>query len=117
MKDKTEHYMLYVLYLEDHNFYVGVSSHPRHRIENHINGTGARWTQAHKPLKVLELHDLGVMSYQDAGKIEKEKTLNYIDKYGVDKVRGGAYCMVNPPARMKQLMYDLSQRRSLSHFA
>ena len=80
---------IYVLKLEQGKYYVGKTNNPHFRLENHCNGNGSAWTQKYKPLKVLEL--LPNKDNYDEDKITRQ----YMDKYGIANVRGGAYVKVN----------------------
>lgn len=46
---------VYVLECEGGRWYVGFSHWPRLRIESHFCGTGAVFTQKHKPIRVKEI--------------------------------------------------------------
>ena len=52
-------------------------------------GQGSAWTQKYKPLSVKETLS-HVSPFQ-----EESKTMEYMSKYGIDKVRGGSYSQVN----------------------
>lgn len=87
----TRRFTLYVLALEGDNYYVGITGlEPwTKRIEQHSQGKGAHWTRLHKPVRVIESVDLGSVSRHDALAEENAVTLRFIQKYGVDHVRGG----------------------------
>jgi predicted GIY-YIG superfamily endonuclease len=80
--------VIYVLELADGNYYVGRSSNVAERMIQHCNGEGSAWTQKYKPKKVLETRE--ELSAFDENNITKE----YMQKYGIDHVRGGSYCQV-----------------------
>lgn len=84
-------YWLYILELENACFYVGVTSRNVDlRFKEHLNGFhAARWTRKHRPIKVLDKKDLGLINYEQAQVYEQKATLKYIDRYGIDQVRGG----------------------------
>lgn len=88
---------VYVLQLEQENYYIGQSLDLSRRIGEHFLGTfldeGARWTKAHNPIKVLQLFPI-----TDVHKIndyERMVTIAYMSKFGTDKVRGAGWCTVN----------------------
>ena len=64
---------------------MGKSDNPAQRFIQHINGEGAAWTKKYRPLKLLNIHEN--QSPFDEDKYVKE----YMNKYGIDNVRGGAY--------------------------
>jgi predicted GIY-YIG superfamily endonuclease len=78
---------VYVLKLQGGNYYVGKSDDVISRFQEHMSGNGSAWTRKHKPISIVESRD-GVSVFEE-DKVTKE----YMAKYGIDKVRGGAYVM------------------------
>lgn len=87
----SKHYInhtgyVYTLKLEGDNYYVGYTERPvMQRFEEHVKGIGAIWTKMHKPIEIISyvpgnMHD------------ENEISWNLIQKYGIERVRGGKYC-------------------------
>jgi hypothetical protein len=76
---------IYILELEDNKYYIGKTTNPNFRLQNHNNGNGSAWTSKYKPIKLLEL--IPNCDHYD----EDKYTRIYMDKYGIDNVRGGAY--------------------------
>lgn len=67
------------------NFYVGKTQNVIIRYHQHLNGYGAQWTRLHAPVELME-------SYKTTNMFEEDrKTKEMMAKYGIDKVRGGAY--------------------------
>lgn len=89
--NKIKRYYLYVLQLEQNKYYVGVTSKdPNERFNEHkIGFYGAEWTKIYKPLKIDQSIDLGLTSYAKAEEYENKVTRKYIEKYGIENVRGG----------------------------
>ena len=82
---------IYILSLEGGNYYVGKSDNPAQRFIQHINGEGSAWTKKHRPLKLLNIHE-------NASPFDEDKHVKELmAKYGIDKVRGGAYVKVDLP--------------------
>ena len=82
---------VYVLLLEQDKYYIGCSYDYKFRIDKHVNGHGSSWTKLYGPLKVIELlHDVDKI-------VEKDKTLEYMRKYGWQNVRGYCWSKVNLP--------------------
>ena len=80
---------IYVLQLEQRKYYIGKTNNPTFRLENHFNSNGSAWTKKYKPIKVLEL-------IPDCDDYDEDKhTRKYMDKYGIDNVRGGSFCEIN----------------------
>lgn len=74
---------VYVLLLENDNYYVGFTQHLEHRLKQHFDHKGALWTRKHQPLKLVD-------AYMDVPEfVEHRVTKIYIRKYGPEKVRGG----------------------------
>ena len=80
---------IYVLQLEQAKYYIGKTNNPTFRLENHFNSNGSAWTKKYKPIKVIEL--LPNLDDYD----EDKYTIKYMDKYGMDNVRGGSFCEIN----------------------
>jgi len=76
---------IYVLKLQENKYYVGKTNNPSVRIENHLNGNGSSWTKIYKPLKVVDM----IPNCDDYD--EDKYTQIYMDKYGIDNVRGGSF--------------------------
>jgi len=84
-------WFLYVLFLENGLYYVGITLYPQNRINAHLNGIGANFTKKNKPISVVELYCLNESDRKLCYKIETLKTKEYRIKYGSDKVIGGKY--------------------------
>ena len=76
---------IYVLQLQNDKYYVGKTINPHSRIEAHFTNNGSEWTKLHKPIKLLEL----IPNCDDYD--EDKYTYKYMDKFGIDNVRGGSY--------------------------
>jgi len=79
---------IYVLKLQGNKYYVGKSQDVIGRYQQHINGQGSAWTKKYKPMSLLECKS-GVSPFEE-DKVVKE----YMNKYGIDNVRGGSYSQV-----------------------
>lgn len=77
---------VYILKLEDKCWYVGWTNAAGKRIAQHFNGKGAEWPKLHKPLRVVAIIPDGTLE------MENQITLQYMLKYGYEKVRGGGWC-------------------------
>ena len=80
---------LYVLQLEDGKYYVGKTNDVQKRFEQHKTGKGSEWTKEYSPIKIIETRP--ITSAYD----ETNVTKDYMKRYGIDNVRGGAYCKVD----------------------
>ena len=77
---------IYILELENKKYYVGKTTNPNYRLEQHFNSYGSEWTKKYKPIKILEL----IPNCDDYD--EDKYTRKYMDKYGINNVRGGSFC-------------------------
>jgi len=79
---------IYILHLESDKFYIGKSDNPDCRINSHFGNCGSVWTSKYKPLKIVE-------KIPDCDNFDEDKyTLKYMEKYGIENVRGGSFCSV-----------------------
>ena len=92
---------IYILKLNQGKYYVGKTSNPHFRIESHFNSDGSCWTKLYKPLKLLEL-------IQGDDYDEDKYTIMYMDKYGIDNVRGGSYTSVKLDDETKSQLVKIS---------
>jgi len=76
----------YVIETADKCWYVGRTTRPLHkRLREHWGGCkrgGAKWLDIHAPYRLLEVR---------GGDVEKETTIEYMLRYGRDRVRGGPW--------------------------
>ena len=79
---------IYALKLEQNKYYIGKTNIPHFRIENHFNSNGSEWTKMYKPLSILEIKP-------NCDDYDEDKiTRQYMDKYGIDNVRGGSFVSI-----------------------
>jgi hypothetical protein len=79
---------IYVLQLEHGKYYIGKTNNPRFRLKNHFMSNGSQWTKIYKPLKLVELKP-------NCDDYDEDKiTRQYMDKYGINNVRGGSFTSV-----------------------
>ncbi|MEZ6331114.1 MAG: GIY-YIG nuclease family protein [Candidatus Saccharimonadales bacterium] len=89
-QDKKQWY-IYVLKLEKDKYYVGITSQTvEKRYNEHKTGIrAANWTKKYKPVEIVHSRLLGIITKQDAEAIENKAVREYINTYGINKVRGG----------------------------
>jgi predicted GIY-YIG superfamily endonuclease len=93
---------VYVLELKGGYYYVGKSKNVDERFTQHVIGDGSSWTTLHEPLKILERKEIKTPFDED------NKTLEYMEKYGIDRVRGGSYTAVDLSATtIKEILKKL----------
>lgn len=81
--------VLYVLQCEHECVYVGITMNFNLRYAQHQSGSGARWTRLHKPLSVIEIIPNASLE------MENQKTLEYMNEYGWENVRGGKWTKID----------------------
>ncbi len=79
---------IYILQLEEGKFYVGKTKNPDFRLEKHFSSSGSVWTKKYKPISVLEIIP-NCDNYD-----EDKNTIKYMEKYGINNVRGGSFCEI-----------------------
>ena len=89
---------IYILKLTTNKYYVGKSFDVPSRYKQHVEGRGSTWTKKYPPIKLVETRPLS--SPHD----ETNTTKDLMKKYGVDNVRGGAYCMVELSDETKKIL-------------
>lgn len=75
---------VYVLELEGGYYYVGKCKNFPERVRRHIDGTGSLWTKLHRPVA-------SVAFYWGDEEVEKSVTLHYMNRYGINRVRGWVF--------------------------
>jgi hypothetical protein len=76
--------MIYILELKDACYYIGKFS-----IQQLKNGIGPSWTKLHPPIRVINQY----FNYDD--ELDEDSLIHqYMEKYGIDKVRGGSYISI-----------------------
>ena len=79
---------IYILKLESNKYYVGKTTNPKFRFNDHFNANGSAWTKKYKPIKVIEL-------IPNCDNFDEDKyTKIYMEKYGINNVRGGTFCQI-----------------------
>jgi GIY-YIG catalytic domain/Zinc knuckle len=79
---------IYILQLEKGKYYIGKTINPSFRLDSHFNSNGSAWTKLYKPIKMVEL----IPNCDDYD--EDKYTRMFMDKYGIDNVRGGSFVSV-----------------------
>jgi hypothetical protein len=79
---------IYILQLEHGKYYVGKTIDFSFRLDCHFNSNGSAWTKLYKPIKIVEL----IPNCDDSD--EDKYTIMFMDRYGIDNVRGGSFVSV-----------------------
>ena len=110
---------IYVLQLDKDKYYIGKTNNPQFRLESHFNLQGSEWTKLYKPIQILEL-------ITDCDDYDEDKyTLIYMDKYGIDNVRGGSFTTIELDKSTKDQLEKMNKSANdkcfkcgeLGHFA
>lgn len=92
---------VFVLGLQKSKFYVGKTDGPGFRIDSHIDSYGSEWTKKYKPVIVLEI----IPSCHDYD--EDKYTIKYMEKYGINNVRGGSFYQIRLSDINKQVLKQI----------
>ncbi len=82
---------IYVLKCTNNKYYIGKTTltDVSKRFNIHKKGQGAIWTRKYRPIEILN-------TYKNCDHFDEDKyTKIYMDKYGIENVRGGSYTKVN----------------------
>jgi hypothetical protein len=87
---------IYVLKLIKGKYYVGKTSNPRFRLDNHFNKNGSEWTRLYKPINIHQI-------ISDCDDYDEDKyTIKTMEKYGINNVRGGSFCQTKLSSENKK---------------
>ena len=79
---------IYVLRCYNNKYYVGKTEKKiMQRYKEHLTGKGSAWTRKYKPIELVECIRGDKFD-------EDKKTKEYMEKYGINNVRGGSYCQI-----------------------
>lgn len=89
---------IYILQLEQGKYYIGKTTNPKMRLENHFDLTGSSWTKKYKPINIYAI-------IPDCDNYDEDKyTKIYMEKFGIDNVRGGSYCQIELNKEVKKII-------------
>lgn len=79
---------IYILKLEENKYYIGKTNNINIRINDHVTGNGSEWTKKYKPIEIIEI-------IENCDDFDEDKyTKIYMNKFGIDNVRGGSYSRI-----------------------
>lgn len=97
---------IYCLLLENDKYYIGKTKNPQYRLEDHLKGRGSSWTRLHKPIKLIEL-------INNCDDYDEDKYVRiYMDKYGIDNVRGGSFSKIKLSQNTRKQLEIMSRGTS-----
>jgi len=85
---------VYVLQLQNNKYYVGESMDKKRRIWVHENGNGSSWTKKHNVIQELK-----PLTKKQDDFWELSETLEVMNLYGIDNVRGSMFTNPNELSR------------------
>lgn len=88
-------YYLYILALENNNYYVGITQDVNKRYEEHTSGRGAHFTRMYHPIGLICCRELPYGNKKQAEVEETKVTLLMMALFGIEHVRGGDYYQAN----------------------
>jgi len=97
---------IYSLKLQSNKYYIGKTDNPNFRLENHFDSCGSTWTKKYSPIGIHELRP--DCSVHDEQKITQE----YMEKYGIDNVRGGPWCKIKIDPSEKEFIQKLFKSKN-----
>lgn len=102
---------VYILKLKHNKWYIGMTKQkPSERIQNHIDNKGSEWTKKHN---VEDVYD--VVETEDE-LLENITTIKYMSLYGIQNVRGGAFCsIVLPDEELMVLEKIISSKKNVCY--
>ena len=97
---------IYVLKLQHNKYYVGKTTNPAYRLDDHFTEGGSMWTKKYKPMSIHELKP------DQPDSSEQIVTQEYMSKYGIDNVRGGPWCKISLTEPEKKMITQMIQGNS-----
>lgn len=76
---------IYILLLENDYYYIGESSNFIQSYQQHIDKRSCEWTKLHRTITIAKVIQ------QTKEYTVDDCVIEYIKKYGIDKVRGGSF--------------------------
>jgi len=104
---------LYLLELANHKYYVGQSEDPEFRYLQHLGKQGSLWTRRHKPLRIAKRQSVMIEDFTESMLYENWMTLQAMERYGWENVRGGEFLIVESnllKIRLKHI-YDFENNK------
>jgi len=82
---------IYILKLQNNKYYVGRTKYKKLRLQSHFNNMGSAWTKKYKPIEIYKI-------YNNCDNYDEDKyTIKYMQKFGIENVRGGSFCQIKLP--------------------
>jgi len=89
---------IYVLQCEEDKYYVGKTDTNKFRIDTHFDSNGSEFTKKYKPIDIYQI-------IPECDKYDEDKYVKkYMNKYGIDNVRGGTYSRIELTTEEKKYL-------------
>lgn len=89
---------IYILQCEEDKYYVGKTDTNKFRIDTHFDSNGSEFTKKYKPIDIYQI-------IPECDKYDEDKYVKkYMDKYGIDNVRGGTYSRIELTTEEKKYL-------------
>ena len=112
MPPLTIYPQLYILDLKEGKWYVGITYEFGRRLNQHMSGEGAMWTMRYPVERVSRVE---LIKSGDPHQVEREVTLQLMQIYGYQNVRGGPWCQVEmsrePPFLFSTPIIEIKEER------
>jgi hypothetical protein len=98
---------IYILKLENNKFYVGQTNNLHKRLNQHKNNYGSAWSQKYNFIELID-------SFPSKSDFDEDYYVKiYMDKYGIDNVRGGSYSqIILPDYQIKALTKEFNSKNN-----
>jgi predicted GIY-YIG superfamily endonuclease len=103
---------LYVLNLEHGCKYVGSTHNFTRRLREHADGYSSAWVSLHKMQNVYAIYPMETKDDKILRFAEEELTFDMMQKFGIDNVRGAAFCAMDFKDDERQALLKLLSHRS-----
>jgi len=99
---------VYILKLENNKYYIGrTTKNVYERVLDHSKGEAGYWTKLNKPIELIDFKP-------NADKFDTDLYVKkYMDKYGINNVRGGTY---SSPTLTSEKYYLLKEELANANF-
>lgn len=90
-------------------YYIGITTDIANRIREHTykEKKSATFTKKHEVVDVVEIKYIGLTNSNYAKKVEREVTIQYMEKYLWKNVRGSDYATSSEHLVLEKLIYDI----------
>lgn len=82
---------LFMLKLENQNYFVGRTTNIKVAILNEFNGLGSEWTKLHKPTELVKVLEYQTTDKEKIRKLHNSFVITLMKKFGFQKIRGGDF--------------------------